>query len=304
MKPTIALIGPGRVGCAITKKLSAAGYQLTAVISRNHQRAVSACEFIGCSTDLATEHLAAAASADIVIIAVPDDHIHSVTQQLQRSCEPLNEIPALVHFSGLHPAAIMSSGSSCNTTLLSLHPLFPFATRERAYQALNQCPCAIESPDSRGMTLGRELVAAFSGVPFTIDADKKVLYHAAACISSNYLVTLMAVARDLLVQCGIEKDRAIPLLQPLAHASLNNVENLGPELGLTGPISRGDTRTVAEHLQAIEKESPEVLSLYRVMGIHTAQLAADSTRLNQQHADFLREQLSAENLDTIATRGT
>ena len=34
MNPKIALVGPGRVGCAIGKRLYEAGYPLTAIISR------------------------------------------------------------------------------------------------------------------------------------------------------------------------------------------------------------------------------------------------------------------------------
>ena len=290
MKPTIALIGPGRVGSAITKKLFEAGYRLTAVVSRNYQRAITACQFIGCSNKLATEELSTAAAADIVMIAVPDDHIHDVAQQLRQN-NKLQKTSVLIHFSGLHPAAIMGGGPT-TTNLLSLHPLLPFATREKGYEALNRCPCAIESPDSQNISLGKELISALDATPFIINADKKILYHAAACISSNYLVTLMAVARDMLVHCGIEREQAIPLLLPLIQTALNNVEELGPEQGLTGPISRGDSGTVAKHLQAIEEKVPELLSLYRELGIHTTQLAERSARLNKQQTDSLCELLS------------
>ena len=79
MKPTIALIGPGKVGCAIGRLLHLAGYQLTAVISRDKQRAIEACNFISCSSELGSDQLADAESANILMLAVPDDQIKSLT---------------------------------------------------------------------------------------------------------------------------------------------------------------------------------------------------------------------------------
>ncbi len=302
MKATIALIGPGRVGCAVTRKLFEAGYRLTAVVGRQQQQARAACQFIGSSTSLATEDIATAAAADIVLLAVPDDDIHTVAGQLHKS-GLLQKKPVLVHFSGLHPATIMKMASSV-PTLLSLHPLLPFASHEKGYAALDRCPCVIESPDMLGIKLGKELVSALGGVPFTIEADKKALYHAAACISSNYLVTLFAVARDLLVHCGIEEDRALPLLLPLVQTTLDNIEQLGPELGLTGPVSRGDSGTVAKHLQSISQEIPNFLPLYREMGMHTVQLAQKSARLNPQHADVLCKLLSPADRNRVESGET
>jgi len=278
MKPTIALIGPGRVGSAVAKKLYVAGYQLTAIISRHHQRAIEACQFIGCPNDLATDQLASSASAEVLLLAVPDDQIQSFAQQLRKSCES-SKTPSLIHFSGLHPASIMQN-STMSEILLSLHPLLPFASREKGYTALTQCPCAIESDTPQGILLGEELVTAIGGIPFTVAADKKVLYHAAACISSNYLVTLIAVARDLFIHCGIEKEQATPLLLPLMRAAFTNVEELGVEQGLTGPIVRGDIGTVTKHLDQLEKEAPEFRNIYRALGIQTATIGEESQRLS------------------------
>ena len=286
MKPTIALIGPGRVGSAVAKRLYAAGYQLTVVVSRHRQRAIEACQFIGCPSDVATDKLAPANSAELLLIAVPDDRIQSVARQIQSNCDS-KKPRSLIHFSGLHPASIMRS-SDRPTTLLSLHPLLPFANREKGYKALDQCPCAIESDVRQGILLGKELATAMGGIPFTVAADKKALYHAAACISSNYVVTLIAVARNLLIQCGIGKEQATPLLLPLMRAAFTNVEELGVEQGLTGPIVRGDTGTVIKHLQQLKNEAPEILNLYRSLGIETATIGEQSQRLSSQKATSMK----------------
>ncbi|MCD6582544.1 MAG: DUF2520 domain-containing protein [Desulfuromusa sp.] len=290
MKQSVALIGPGRVGCAISKRLYQAGYPMAAIISRKQSRATEACTYIGCSTELASDQLTHAATAQIILFAVPDDQIQPLALKLQAFVN-LSKQTTLIHFSGLHPAVIMRHQSSA-AALLSLHPLLPFADRQKAFAGLNQCPCALESDSSPALALGQKLVDAIGGQSFTLASDKKVLYHTAACIASNYLVTLIASARDLLINCDIEADQAIPLLLPLIQASLDNVKDFGPERGLTGPIVRGDTGTVADHIQALKNAAPELLPLYLQMGKITASIAGKSDRLDPESVVAMRDLFS------------
>jgi predicted short-subunit dehydrogenase-like oxidoreductase (DUF2520 family) len=285
VKQSIALIGPGRVGCAVSRRLHEAGYPITALISRKRQRASEACGFIGCPTDLASDQLADSATAQIILLAVPDDQIQNIALELQASCH-LSKQTTLIHFSGLHPAEIMRHHSSL-ASLLSLHPLLPFADRQKAFDHLHQAPCALEGDNPETLVLGQQLVKAMGGHSFTIDGDKKVLYHTAACIASNYLVTLLASARDLLVHCGIKPDQTIPLLLPLVQASLDNVKDLGPEHGLTGPIVRGDIGTVTDHIEALKKAAPELLPLYLQMGKMTSIITEKSGRLGPKNVSSM-----------------
>ncbi|MEA3362050.1 MAG: DUF2520 domain-containing protein [Thermodesulfobacteriota bacterium] len=302
MKQRIALIGPGRVGCAVSKHLHEAGYQLTAIIGRNRERAIEACTYIGCSTALGSDKLADSAAAQILLLAVPDDQIQNLALQIQATTEFANPI-TMIHFSGLHPAEIMRHDSS-STSLLSLHPLLPFASRQRAFLDLRQCPCALESDTPQTLALGQELVNAIGGHSFTLESEKKPLYHTAACVASNYLVTLLASARDLLVNCGIEPGQAIPLLMPLVQASLDNVKNLNPEQGLTGPIVRGDIGTVTEHIQALENAAPELLQLYLQMGKLTVLISNKSGRLDAEKGHAIDHLFSAKTKELTAIHDT
>ena len=292
MKPDIALIGPGRVGCAISKRLYTAGYPITSVISRSRERAAEACSYIGCATTLASDRIEDASTAQIILLAVPDDQIQNSALKLQTTTH-FSTPATLVHFSGLHPAEIMYHHSS-PLSLLSLHPLLPFANREKAFLDLQQCPCALESNDPQTLLLGEKLVSVIGGQFFTLDHDKKVLYHTAACVASNYLVTLLASARDLLINCGIKSDQAIPLLLPLVHATLENVKHLGPEQGLTGPIVRGDLGTVTAHIQTLKNDAPELLQLYLEMGKLTTLISERSGRLDTEKVTSLNHLFSTE----------
>lgn len=300
MKQSIALIGPGRVGCAVSKRLHLAGYPLTAIISRRRQRGEEACVYIGCEQILVSDQLAKATTAQIILLAVPDDQIQNVASQLQDSCQ-FSEQTALVHFSGLHSAEIMRQKKS-PAMLLSLHPLLPFADREKAFASLEMCPCAIEADSSQALALAEELVTAMGGYSFPLERQKKPLYHAAASIASNYLVTLLATARDLLVSCGIGSEDAIPMLLPLVQTSLDNVKDLGPEQGLSGPIVRGDIGTVSEHIKALENGAPELLQLYLQMGKLTTTMSQESGRLAPERAADIEKLIDLHQLQNLSVK--
>ena len=82
MSRRIALVGPGRIGQAVTRLLHEAGHRIVAVLSRDQQRAVAAARFIG-ERQAATTDLAALADADLVLIALPDDHLGAMAARLR-----------------------------------------------------------------------------------------------------------------------------------------------------------------------------------------------------------------------------
>lgn len=297
MKPSIVLIGPGRVGAAVAKQLYGAGYPIEAVISRDRLRAEEATRFIGCDPKASTNDLGRARTGEIILLSIPDDQIDSMAKHLQKTIG-LAEQATLVHFSGLKPAASMFLQGYA-TGLISIHPLLSFADRDMATARLTDCPCAIEG-DVHLLPLAEELVIAMGGSPFPLQSEAKALYHAAACITSNYLVTLTASARDLLMHCGFDKHHAMDLLRPLHRATCANLEQFPPEKALTGPIVRGDTGTVTKHLSAMISSAPEVLDLYCCMGEHTIGLAAKSGRLDKEQALNLQQLFSqySENSQT------
>ena len=92
--------------------------------------------------------------------------------------------------------------------------------------------------------------------PFTLADEHRVLYHAAAVVASNYLVTLASVAEDLFERAGLPAGGALPAFLPLMRGALDNLQAQGTVAALTGPLSRGDVGTVAAHLDALGREAP------------------------------------------------
>jgi predicted short-subunit dehydrogenase-like oxidoreductase (DUF2520 family) len=73
----------------------------------------------------------------------------------------------------------------------------------------------------------------------------------------------------------------------LIRGTLSNIGVKGIPGGLTGPIARGDTATVSAHLKAIENDAPELLILYRCLGLYTVDLAKAKGTLSKDAADKL-----------------
>jgi hypothetical protein len=111
------------------------------------------------------------------------------------------------------------------------------------------------------------------GKPLAIPAAHWDLYHAAAVLASNYQVTLMDAALELMEGAGLGRGEALDALGPLLRASTENVLSAGPEHALTGPVRRGDVGTVRKHLAGLAHCLPETKQLYQAAGLRTVPLA-------------------------------
>jgi predicted short-subunit dehydrogenase-like oxidoreductase (DUF2520 family) len=148
----------------------------------------------------------------------------------------------------------------------------------------------------------RQMVAALRGRAVELRPQDKALYHAAAVLVSNYVVTLMDMATRLWQQFGADPDLAAQALLPLLQGTVDNLRRLGLPDALTGPIARGDLGTVRRHMVALEATAPDLLPAYREMGLRTIPIAAALGRkraalghsggLDPQRADELRALLA------------
>jgi predicted short-subunit dehydrogenase-like oxidoreductase (DUF2520 family) len=100
-------------------------------------------------------------------------------------------------------------------------------------------------------------------------------------MASNYIVTMIDAAVVLMGLAGVPPETALPALGPLIRASVENSLRVGPAAALTGPIERGDVRTVAAHVDALDGalegalDTPleSVRQLYRQAGLHAIEVA-------------------------------
>jgi predicted short-subunit dehydrogenase-like oxidoreductase (DUF2520 family) len=174
----------------------------------------------------------------------------------------------------------------------AFHPLQTFAGIKQAISNLPGSTIAIEAEEPLLTTL-KEMAVALNCRWIELKANDKVVYHAAAVIASNYLVTLVKLADDLWETFGIPREQATQALLPLLKGTLNNIENAGIPQALTGPIARGDIETVKKHLAALQKEAPDALSTYCELGLQTIPIAQAKGKIDEEKAAELRAVLKA-----------
>ena len=113
------------------------------------------------------------------------------------------------------------------------------------------------------MSLLSELATDLGARPIAVSAEGKAAYHAAAVLAAGGFVALLDAIAELGRAAGMDEPTALAVYAPLVRAGLANAAALGIADALTGPVVRGDTRTVRLHLAAIEQLAPAVGDLYR-----------------------------------------
>ena len=279
------IIGAGAVGCSLAAALRARGLTVAAVASRSDVSARRGAELAG--TPLATTDPAEAARAgDVVVLSVPDDAIAQVCQAVAAG-GGFGDEDVSVHLSGALGSDVLAPARRHGAAVLSFHPAQTFA---RADPGLFEGIVVALEGDGPALAVGQALARRLGATPVVLRADQKVLYHAALCVGCNYVVALADVAHRLLLEAGLG-DHAPDAYLPLLRASVRNIEAVGPAKALTGPVSRGDVATVERHLQALEDQAPELVALYRVVGLRTIETALAKGSISREQADALRRVL-------------
>jgi predicted short-subunit dehydrogenase-like oxidoreductase (DUF2520 family) len=289
-KPALVIVGCGKVGTAMANLLSRSGYLISGVVTsrletaRKSAEATGAGRYSDCPWELTPE-------ADVVFITTPDDRIAAVCGEIAENNGFQGE-SVVLHCSGALSSRILGPARDRGAFAASLHPLQSFASADQAVRLVPGSFCAIEG-DAEALPIVRQIVKDIGGLLLEITPEKKTLYHAAAVAASNYLVTLIGLAVELNRAAGLSSDAGYEALVPLVRGTLRNIGSRGVPDALTGPIARGDVATVAAHLEAMEKDVPEYLSLYRCLGLYTVDMAREKGSISQERAQRLVELLKS-----------
>ena len=214
----IHIIGTGRAGSAIRARLRERGLHVTD----------------GRVPDPA---------ANLVLLCVPDSVIAEVAATVAVG-------PWIAHVSG----ATRLTALDPHELRFSVHPLQTL-TRDRGAEQLDGAWGAIGGETDAALDRARWLAGSLGLRPFEVADADRALYHAAAVIGGNAIVTLHQAATRLLTEVGAPSEAIVPLM-------VRTIEN---GFDLTGPIARGDRPTIQAHLAALEERAPDLVPLYRAL---------------------------------------
>jgi predicted short-subunit dehydrogenase-like oxidoreductase (DUF2520 family) len=283
--PKLGFIGAGTVGTALAIRLSERGYPVVAVSSRSQTSADKLAQTIkGCRAVASSQ--AVADSAELVFITTPDDAIATVVSSVK-----WYPGQSIVHCSGADSVNSLEPAREQGGSVGAIHPLQTFASVEQAISNISGSTFALEAQEPLLSTL-KEIATTLDGTWIELTANDKVLYHAAAAIACNYLVTLVKLATDLWQTFNVPPERATQALLPLLRGTIANIERVGIPQCLTGPIARGDTGTITKHINAMEKAAPTLLPTYLDLGRQTIPIALAKGRIDHQQAAELQKLLN------------
>lgn len=231
----LVIVGPGRLGHALARALREAEptrYEVLGPLGRG-----------------ADGH-----EGDAVLLCVPDHEIAAAASLIA----PGRLVGHCSGATGLQELAPRDG--------FSLHPLMTVAGRSVSFIGAG---AAVAGASPRALAFAEDLARTLGMRPVRVAPEDRALYHAAASIASNFLVTLEAVAERLAADTGVDRS----LLAPLVRASVENWAAVGGPEALTGPVARGDEETVLRQRDAVAERAPELLELFDALVQATRVLA-------------------------------
>jgi len=233
-KPQIAIVGPGRLGGALSLALTEAGYRVSEVISRNtpdsRKRAQEIARAIG---SVATTPKTSKLDSHLIWLCVPDREISAVARALSHSVGWKGKI------------AFHSSGALASDELDLLR-------RRGSIPSLKGVAFALEG-DAKAIRLARKITRDLGGDAFSISKTNKIAYHAWGGFSSPLLVAMLVTAERVAKAAGLSAAQARKIMLPIVRQTLANYSALGPAGAFSGPIVRGDVPVVQKHLRTLQK---------------------------------------------------
>ena len=273
----VGVVGTGRVGATLGAALARAGHEVVAASGVSEQSRQRAERFLPGAPLLPADEVVAV--ADLVLLAVPDDVLRPLVAGLAET-GAWRPGQLVAHTSGAQGISVLDPAAARGVLALALHPVMTFAGRSEDLDRLTGSTFGVTAADEL-RPVAESLVVEMGGEPVWVPESARPLYHASLTIASNHLVTLVNDALALLGDAGVAEPNR--LAAPLLSASLDNVLRLG-DAALTGPVVRGDARTVAAHVAILSREAPDVLPSYVAMARRTAERAQASGRLSAERA--------------------
>ena len=270
VEKTLAIVGAGRVGRALGRRLRELGWKIGVVVTRSEASARRAVRFIGAGKPNGglTRNVL---MSNVILIATPDDAVSEVARELARIGGEELRGRVVLHNSGAQDSRALAPLKECGASVGSMHPLQTFSGV--GVPDLAGKVFAVEG-DLLAVRAARQIARALGGSPVRIGSGKKVLYHAAAALAAGHVLALVEAATQLFISLGMKRGEATRALLPLTRQVLDNFERVGPRAAWTGPLARGDYKTVESHLRALHDSREEVALAYESLNRLAARVLA------------------------------
>jgi predicted short-subunit dehydrogenase-like oxidoreductase (DUF2520 family) len=289
MKTKIAIIGAGRIAYSLTSALLKEGYIVDTIISRKINSAKALAGKFGVKKYFDDKNLISK-SVNVFFITVPDSEIKKTAVQLSK----LKFSTAFfIHFSGAEDISVLNPLKVKGGKTGSLHLMQTFPSKKIVN--IKNVNSAIETNDDSMYKFLLQLCSDLQLIPFRIDSKDKTYYHLAGVFASNFLAGNLLNAQKLLSLNNIDEQKYFKILSSTIQSTLQNIKTVGPAKALSGPVDRGDIKTIQKHIYSLKRKSKKsnssyfsmLLNNYIVQSLNLINLVEEKHgELNQSHQDI------------------
>jgi predicted short-subunit dehydrogenase-like oxidoreductase (DUF2520 family) len=183
-------------------------------------------------------------SADITIIAVSDNAITTVSNQLRAN----NSL--IVHTSG---TVEMSAISQKRKGVF--YPLQSFT--KGTIIDFSNIPFCLEATNDKDLVLLEELAKSIGENFYRITSDQRKKIHLAAVFVNNFSNHMYKIGKDI---CD-EHQVPFEILYPLIEETAKKIQSVPPLDAQTGPAKRNDTQTIQSHLENLNLQQHKIYKI-------------------------------------------
>jgi len=245
----VAVVGAGSLATALACALRQSGYIITEIISRDAAPSRRRARAIAASVGARAVTVSSATlKATLLWFCVPDSEVRHAAASLPSRA--LEGVRFAFHSSGALLSRELAPLRKHGVAVASVHPFMTFVPGVQP--SLAGVPFALEG-EAAATRMARRIVRDLGGDSFTLPASRKAAYHAWATFTSPLLLAFLVTLEEAARAAGLTPEDSRRKSLPIIRQTLENYSRLGPRRSFSGPISRGDLATVAQHLAGLKK---------------------------------------------------
>jgi predicted short-subunit dehydrogenase-like oxidoreductase (DUF2520 family) len=277
----IGIIGAGKVGISLGYVLRSNGMNVMGISDIMPNALDTARGYLGTDTLYTIDSAEIVGACDVIAIAVQDRLIGEAAESIADRVGDLAG-KLFFHTSGADSSSVLLPLEHKGAHVGSLHPLQTFPDIESAINVLPDTSIFIEGGD-KALDVLHRVAENLGAKVYVIAGEDKVYYHLAAVFVCNLFSALMQAGAGIMRRIDIDFEPFIPIIR----ATMTNVEAKGPLDALTGPIVRGDDKTISSHLAAMS-DMPLHKEIYLALSKMAFQMAKERGMLDSRQADAIK----------------
>ncbi|MDX1379922.1 MAG: DUF2520 domain-containing protein [Xanthomonadales bacterium] len=266
------VIGCGRAAGSLARLwLEADAVSLRDVLNRSSDSTRHAVRELGAGE--AATRLSAMRPAVYWLIGTGDDQVAEAARTLAAARSDLQGALAF-HLAGRLGLDVLEPLAKAGAGVAALHPVRSL-THDRLDLARFRGTACVAEGSPEALARLQPLVMAIGGLWLPVSGIDRGLYHAALSIVSNVTKGVAWKAQKWLEHAGLPADTAAAVTHQLLQSTVEDLSRAGARQSITGPVVRGDTRTVEAHLAAVAASHPRDVELYRILARTVLELAQE-----------------------------